>query len=158
VSARQMSQVWKIDAHTGDLIWKLGYHGDFTFVNDPLGRFTGQHYVRETAPDRLLMFDDGNGHTPPQSRAVEYQLAFASLPDGGSSNTATLVWSYTPNPSIYAYAMGSAQRLSNGDTLVDFGTLSQVEEVDAQGDLVWQLKDTIRDDGIYRAQLIDSLY
>jgi hypothetical protein len=154
VSSRHMSQVWKIDATTGQLRWKLGYHGDFTFVNDPLNGHTGQHYVREIAPDRILMFDNGNGHSPKQSRAAEYQLAFD--PVTGAPTTATLMWSYVPSPPVFASAMGSAQRLANGNTLVAFGIVPRVDEVDASGNLLWQL--TAPSNFIYRAQLIDTLY
>ena len=158
VSSRDMSQVWKIDSQTGAMIWRLGYHGDFTFVNDPLGGFSGQHYARELAPNDILLFDDGNSHLPVLSRSAEYKLELATGPDGGAQNTATLVWSYTPEPSIFAFAEGSAQRLSNGNTLVAYGGYSRLDEVDANGNLVWQLIDEGGDGSFYRAQLIDSLY
>ncbi|MBS2026998.1 MAG: aryl-sulfate sulfotransferase [Deltaproteobacteria bacterium] len=154
VSSRHMSQLWKIDATTGDVIWKLGRHGDFTFVNDPLNGFGGQHFARETAPDRILLFDDGNSHSPQVSRAAEYQLAFD--PATGAPTTATLVWSY--NPGIYGFAMGSAQRLPNGNTVITYGTDSRIDEVDPSGNLLWQLNDPHPAFGLYRGLFIDSLY
>jgi len=160
-SARHLSQVRKIDAQTGAVIWKLGgLRSDFTFSNDPLGGFSMQHFAREVAPDDILLFDDGDEHTPAQSRAVEYKLHFDS---NGAPTDAELVWSYTPPPDasgnpIYGLAMGSAQRLPDGHTLIDYGTFTRVDEVDAQGNLVWQLTDPNPGLGIYRAFFIDSLY
>ena len=157
VSSRHMDAVLKIDSQTGDVIWRLGgKRSDFTFVNDPINGFSGQHYAREIAPDDILLFDDGNDHSPSLSRAVEYQL-------DTTAHTATLVWSYTPpldgaGKPIYGSAMGSAQRLPDGDTLIDYGTVSRVDEVDANGNLVWQLTDPNPSFGLYRATFVDSLY
>ncbi|MBS2026506.1 MAG: aryl-sulfate sulfotransferase [Deltaproteobacteria bacterium] len=160
VSLREMNQVMKIDASTGAVIWTLGAAGDFTFLSDPLLGFSGQHDVREVAPDDLLFFDDGDAHTPPQSRAVEYKLSFK--PDGGP-DAATLIWSYQPPPASsgtpqFAFALGSTQRLPNGDTLVCSGTLSRVDEVDPMGNVVWSLVDTEPGFGFFRARWLDTLY
>jgi hypothetical protein len=150
-SLRQMSQVLKIDAQTGNVLWTLGEHGDFTFINDPLDGFSGQHYAHEVALDDVLLFDDGNEHQPPQTRVVEYRLDRTAM-------TATLVWSYQPTPMFFAFAMGSAQRLPNGNTLIAYGTMSRIDEVDPTGHIVWQLVDDQPGFGFYRAQFVDSLY
>jgi len=161
VSARNLSQVRKLDAQTGKVIWKLGgARSDFAFTGDPLGGFTLQHFAREVGPDDILMFDDGNGHTPQHSRAVEYQLHFDAQ---GAPTTAEMIWQYTPPPDangvpVFAAAMGSAQRLPDGHTLICYGTQSRIDEVDAQGTLVWQLVDPNPGTGIYRGLFIPSLY
>ena len=162
ISSRHLSQVLKLNSQTGEVMWRLGGHrNQFTFVNDPIGTFSMQHYAREIAPNDILLFDDGDEHVPVVSRAAEYQLDF--FPDGGP-NTATMVWSYTPpalpdgGASAVSFAMGSAQRLPNGDTLISYGTLPRVDEVDAQGNLVWQMVDSEPSFGFYRALWIDSLY
>ena len=160
-SLRQMDEVVKIDSTSGDILWTLGGAGsNFTFVNDPLNGFSGQHYAHEIAPNDVLLYDDGNNHVPPTSRAVEYQLSFFS--DGGP-DAATMVWSYTPpaQPSgspQFGFAMGSAQRLPNGDTLVAYGTISEVDEIDPNGNVVWSLVDNRPGFGFYRAIWIDTLY
>ena len=160
VSLREMNQVMKLDAVTGATIWTLGAAGDFNFQGDPLGGFSGQHDVREIAPDDLLFFDDGDAHTPAQSRAVEYKLSYK--PDGGP-DAATLIWSYQPPPGAngapqFAFALGSTQRLPNGNTLVCSGTLSRVDEVDPAGNVVWSLVDTEPGFGFFRARWLDTLY
>ncbi|MBS2029559.1 MAG: aryl-sulfate sulfotransferase [Deltaproteobacteria bacterium] len=160
VSLRNMSQLVKVNATTGDVMWKLGGQysdggaaGDFNFVNDPLGGFSLQHAARELPNGDIILFDDGNGHVPPQSRAVEYMLDTTSSP-----MTATLVWSAEDSPPLYAYALGYAQRLGNGDTLITYGTTSHVQEVDTNGNVLWDLFDLTHPFGIYRAFRVGSLY
>ena len=161
VSARDMSQVRKIDAHTGEVIWKLGgARSDFTFPDDPLGGFSMQHFARELGPDDILLFDDGDEHSPSMSRAVEYQLHFDA---NGHPTTANMIWQYVPpllpnGDHVFGSAKGSAQRLPDGHTLICYGTFPRVDEVDAEGNLVWQLSDPQSGSSFYRAVFVDSLY
>src|SRR2546422_8868367 len=97
-----------------------------------------------------ILFDNGNTHNPPFSRAVEYRL-------DQSAKTATLVWSYRPNPDIFSFALGFAQRLRDGNTLTTFGVLGTVHEVTPLGQVAWKLT-LPPGDWIYRAYRIRSLY
>ena len=152
LSSRDLSQAIKIDPVTGYMIWRLGgKKGEFTFVNDPLNGFTCQHGVRELPNGDIILFDDGDGHMPQQSRAVEYALDLDQM-------TATLVWTATADPPLYTYVLGYAQRLQNGNTLITYGVALQVQEVDPDGNLLWDLTTTSPTFGFYRALHIDSLY
>ncbi len=163
VSFRNLSQIVKIDATTGALLWRLGGAGissptsggptgDFTFINDPLGGFSCQHGARELPNGHIILFDDGNGHTPPQSRAAEYALDTSAM-------TATLVWQSTPSTTLFADVMGFAQRLSNGNTVVTYGLVPMVQEWDPTGTQVtWTLSDTTNPFGLYRSFRVGSLY
>jgi len=152
LSFRNLSQVMKVDSRTGAVLWKLGGRdGDFTFVDDPLGGFSLQHAIRELPNGNVTLFDDGTVHQPSQSRAVEYQLDVAG-------RTARLVWQYDATPTIYTFVMGFAQRLSNGNTLVAYGLVPTVREVNAAGDLQWALQSFNNSGFIYRAFRIPSLY
>ena len=152
VSFRNLSQVIKIDATTGDILWKLGgADGMFTFVGDSLGGFSCQHAARELPNGDIILFDDGDGHTPTQSRAVEYALDTTNM-------TATLVWSAEDEPPLYSYILGDAQRLDNGNTLIDYGVPLHVQEVDPLGNVIWDLFDPTHAYGLYRAFHVDSLY
>jgi hypothetical protein len=73
------------------------------------------------------------------------------------AKTATLVWQYNPEPHIFGPFMGFTQRLPNGNTLITYGARAVIQEVNAAGQLVWELRggDT---DGFYRAIRIPSLY
>jgi hypothetical protein len=162
-SFRNLSSVWKINSSSGDVIWKLGGAGislpesggptgDFSFVGDPLGGFSCQHGARELPNGDILLFDDGDGHSPPQSRGAEYTLDTV----GG---TATLVWQSTPSTSLYTSISGFSQRLSNGNTLVTYGTTQTIEEWDPTGtDVLWKLRVTSGSSAAYRAYRLASLY
>jgi hypothetical protein len=154
VSWRHLAEVNKIDGETGEVMWRLGgRNNEFTILNDPLGGFNGQHSATTLPNGNLLLFDNGLRHSPPESRAVEYQLDTVAM-------TATLVWEYRRTPAIYTPFVGSVQRLKNGNTLIGFGWAGLTVEVTAAGDVVWQGELTI--DGaitpFYRGRRIGSLY
>ena len=114
ISSRFLSELTKIDLRTGDIIWRWGgKHNQFTFVNDTVG-FSYQHAIRKIANGHFTLFDNGNLHNPPYSRAAEYALDEQGM-------TATLVWSFRHNPDVYSSAMGYVQRLDDGSTLVGWG-------------------------------------
>ena len=150
ISFRNLSEITKINSHTGDVIWRLGgVRNEFEFGSDTL-TFSFQHGVRRLPNGNLILFDNGNTHSPPFSRAVEYHL-------DESLRVATRVWQYRPDPDLYSFALGFAQRLSNGNTLVTFGPNSTVHEVSRSGQLAWTLNLPQRG-WIYRAYRIGSLY
>ena len=130
VSFRAMGAIDKIDRTTGAILWQLGGRlNQFTMSGDPLGGFSGQHCVRVLPNGHLLMFDNGLGRPAFNSRAVEYAI-------DENAKTATMVWQYLPMPSGYSAIVGSVERLSNGNTLVEFGTTGLIDEVDPSGNLL----------------------
>jgi hypothetical protein len=121
-SMRSLSSIIKIDRQTGNIDWILGgKQNQFTFLNEHESNspnyFSFQHDIRELPNGDITLFDNGNQHTPPYSRAAEYKL-------DEQSRTADLVWEYRHTPDIYNFAMGSVQRLSNGNTLIGWGFAS----------------------------------
>jgi hypothetical protein len=137
LSCRHLDAVVKINSQTGDIIWRLGgKKSDFVFPNDPLGGPSHQHCARMLSDGDILMFDNGNLHNPPLSRAIEYQLDENSTP-----KTATLVWQFMNNPPLFSVAMGSVQRLANGNTFIGWGALSNpaATEVASDGTKVLEL-------------------
>lgn len=133
ISSRHLSEITKINRTTGDIIWRLGgVSNQFTFTNDSIG-FSYQHHIRRIPNGNITLFDNGNYHTPHFSRAVEYQLDEVN-------KTATLVWQYRNNPDIYGFAMGSAQRLHNGNTLISWGSANPtITEVTPAGDIALEM-------------------
>jgi hypothetical protein len=122
LSSRHLSEITKIDRHTGDIIWRLGgKNNEFTFIGDPtlpnIGAFSYQHDIRHLPNGHITLFDDGNQFIDANlrgSRGVEYELDVIS-------KTATLVKEFRTVPETYATFMGSMQRLENGNTLVGWG-------------------------------------
>jgi hypothetical protein len=151
VSHRHLCEVTKINRTTGEIMWRLGgRNNQFRFVND-LDDTTGfyyQHDIRALDNGNYLLYDNGNLHAPPFSRAVEYSLDL-------ERRTATVVWQYRESPDIYGWFMGSAQRLPGGNTFISWGgsyddTAPTVTEVRPDGSKAFRL--TIEDSTLtYRA-------
>ena len=132
VSWRNTGEITKIDRTTGAAIWRLGgRNNQFTFIGDPLGGFSAQHYVRMTPQGTILLYDNGWRHTPQQTRGVEYKL-------DETAKTATMIHEWRHSPLIFTQYVGSAQRLANGDTLMGWGLADTVTEYSPTGTTVWE--------------------
>jgi hypothetical protein len=150
LSFRNTGTVAKIERSTGAIIWRLGgKRSDFRIQGDPMGGFHRQHDARLIGEQGILLFDNGNFHEPPESRAVEYRLDEAS-------KVATLTWQYRKSPPAFAPISGSVERLPTGNTLISWGPTGIVSEVDAIGTLVWEAK--APGYGVYRARAAKALY
>jgi outer membrane protein assembly factor BamB len=155
ISFQAMSEVTKLDARTGDVLWRLGgVHNQFAFEGDAQSGFSGQHDVQVLPNGHLLLLDDQLHALPRPARAVEYAL-------DPLRKTATLVWQYQPNPPIISPIMGSVQRLQSGATLIGFGAAGRAVEVDRDGSVSWTAT-LASNDGVpvpfYRAIRMVSLY
>src|SRR4029079_2465823 len=86
--------------------------------------------------NRYTLFDNGDLHSPPVSRAVEYELDL-------TNHTARVVWQYpaTPTTSLYSFYMGNAQRLPNSNTLINWavGNLPKLTEVRPNGTKAFEM-------------------
>jgi hypothetical protein len=135
ISSRHQSKVAKINRQTGEVMWELdGVNNDFTYIDDEYG-ISYQHFARpvEGKPNHYTIFDNGNYHNPKFSRAVEFQLDIINM-------TATKVWEYRHTPDRYTHWMGNAQRLQNGNTLINYadGSLPKATEVTQSGEIVYE--------------------
>jgi hypothetical protein len=133
LSSRHLDEITKIDRTTGAVLWRWGgKNNEFTFIGDPIG-FSHQHAIRRIANGHVTLFDNGNFHSPPFSRACEYQL-------DENARTATLVWQFRNTPDTFGSAMGYVQRLGNGNTLIGWGAGNpDVTEVSPQGGKVMEM-------------------
>lgn len=133
ISSRHLDEVTKINTQTGDIIWRLGgKNNQFDFVNDT-AKFSHQHSARVLPNGNLFLFDNGNFHTPKYSRAVEYKMY-------ESEGKVNKVWEYRSTPDKYSFAMGNVQRLSNGNTLIGWGSnVTTLSEVSSNKNLLYSL-------------------
>jgi hypothetical protein len=117
LSVRHFNEITKINKNTGAIIWRLGGNANqFTFTNDAQ-KFIGQHDIRRIANGNITLFDNGKLSPLHAAIAKEYQLNETTL-------TANLVWSYVENNNAFSRSLGNQQRLNNGNTLVNYGTLN----------------------------------
>ncbi len=128
VSARQTWAVYKIDRHSGAIIWRLGGKQS-SFVMGPGTQFAWQHDARLLPDGSISVFDDGA--TPPihkQSRGIVLALDMTHM-------TATLARVYTHTPALLANSQGNMQLLPNGDVLISWGDQPYISEYDRNGSL-----------------------
>ncbi|MHC4233298.1 MAG: aryl-sulfate sulfotransferase, partial [Planctomycetota bacterium] len=132
LSCRETSEIIKISRVTGEVMWRMGgKNNEFTILNDHAENapryFKLMHYVRRHANGHLTMFDNGADKKDKErtySRVVEYDLDEVN-------KTATMVWEYTNDPNILALTGGSADRLSNGNTLINWGGAAKAGDAPA---------------------------
>lgn len=139
ISSRGLSQVFKIDRSTGEVLWRLGgKSNEFTFIGDPFGGLCGQHTATRVANGNLLLFDNGQSCWPvvPErgklTRVVEYAI-------DEDAKTAELVFSFD-REGAYTVSQGSAQRLDNGNTFIGWGLgfTALATEIDPEGNIVFE--------------------
>lgn len=138
ISNRASSEIFKINKQTNEVIWHLGGPlNEFDIINDSNQGFSMQHDVRRLENGNIMLFDNGVLHTPPISRVLEYEI------DENQKN-ANLVWEYIHPDSLLGLAMGSAQRLPNGNTLINWGTISHqgaiITEVTYEGIIALEIR------------------
>ena len=121
LSSRFFNEITKINRTDSSIIWRLGgKRNQFTILNDTIP-FYGQHDIRRNANGNVTLFDNGFRILAAPyhwARAVEYQLDEVN-------KTASLVWQYGYDTSMYSRATGNVQRLPNGNTLINLGNISK---------------------------------
>lgn len=114
VSSRHLSQIIKIDRETGQIIWRLGGNQDsFNWIDNPQ-KISYQHDMRVLPNGNYTLFDNRTTESGHTSRALELQLDLLAW-------EVFTVWKYNHNYRIQSGGMGNVQRLSNGNTLVNWG-------------------------------------
>src|SRR5216683_6510884 len=121
VSFRDISTIIKIHRQSGEVVWKLGA--------PPL---SGQHAPTPLANGNILIFDNGPhrlDHSFPFSRVIEVNPA-----------TNEIVWKFQEAnlPNFYSPRISNAQRLPNGNTLINEGSFGHFFEVTSEGEVVWE--------------------
>lgn len=132
ISSRHLAEITKINRQTGAIIWRMGgKNNQFTFLNS--SPFYYQHDIRRLANGHITLFNNHFNQAPVYSQAEEYQI-------DEINKTVNLVWGRTSAFQAYSAAMGNVQRLSNGNTVIGWGTgVPALTELDASGIVVFEL-------------------
>jgi len=128
VSVAIEDQIWKVNAKTGKIMWKLGKDGDFKM--DTTCYFSFQHSVNINPNGDLMVFD--NSLWKKVSGAVSFKLDTKNM-------TAKTVIKATLPPEKYTSRMGSAYLLPNGNLLQTSSKTGTVMVTDQKGMILWQL-------------------
>jgi Arylsulfotransferase (ASST) len=112
----------------GAIIWKGGEHGFTVLGADDFVIFNNNSKMPAgSMASWMSAAGDGSG-----SLAIEVKLDLTAM-------TATQTWMYKANPMIANDVLGDAQRLPNGNTIIDFATKGTIQEVDKDGNLLQQI-------------------
>jgi hypothetical protein len=122
VSVRNQDWVIKIDYAngTGDghIVWRLGQGGDFTTdSSDPYPWFTHQHNAHYLPDGDLILFDNGNTRVDSGAADISSRGQVWSLDE--QAMQATLLENI--DLGNYSLALGSAQKLPNGNYVFTSG-------------------------------------
>jgi Arylsulfotransferase (ASST) len=141
INSRYTWTTYKVNRHTGKIIWELGGKQS-TFrleaapgqVLDRAGEiFAYQHDPEAIGNGEYTFFDDesdGGAGLLPYSRVVTVQLNLAT-------KVATLVKSVKQPEGLVAPAEGNAQTTRNGDLFVGWGALPYISEFSPSGHLLF---------------------
>lgn len=143
-SMRNLNTIARIDG-AGELDWAIGEFGDLTIEGEK-PHTVNQHQFQRL-DDGLVVFDNGST-ADADSRVVEYAIDL----DAG---TAEEVWVYRPDPTLYNYALGSVARVDD-ITLISWTTAGRIEQVSADGELLWEFYTDIGA-GVGYAEWVPSL-
>jgi hypothetical protein len=126
ISARDTWAVYKIDRHTGRIIWRLGGKRS-SFKLGPGTRFAYQHDAEPNPDGTITVFDNGgNPRVSPESRGIDIALDTKKM-------TASLVEQWTHPDKLVANSQGSVQTLANGDRFIGWGGDPNLTEFSADG-------------------------
>jgi hypothetical protein len=142
VSSRNTWTIFKVNRHTGQIMWQLGgRHSSFSLraapgqVLDRDGKiFAWQHDPEVIGGGQYTFFDDeSGGNLLGSSRVVTVRLDLAT-------RVATLVHSDDQPEGQVAQVMGNAQTTPGGDLFVGWGGLPYISEFSPSGKLLFNAK------------------
>ena len=174
VSFRTVSEIYVIDhstttaeaaghtggahGHGGDFLYRWGNpqnYGAGTVADQMLDHQHDPAWIAEGLPGsgHILVFNNGNvrGYSsvdefaPPVDANGDYTWPSPGEPFGPSGLTWT--WRADPVTNFYATSLSGAQRLPNGNTLIDDGPKAHFFEVTTEGKLVWDYRSPVAPSG-----------
>jgi arylsulfate sulfotransferase len=147
ISFRDFSQVWKIDANDGHLIWKLGKGGDFKMPES--AHFIAQHGAHINSEGHLMLFDNGDAKIRPYSRV----LSFAIDEEKKIAEPQLLI---DLSKDMTSYRMGSAYLIAPERILVCVTRKdATIAIMTSTGEILWQMR---TGDATYRAYHIPNAF
>ncbi len=130
ISGRHTWSLYKLDRHTGDVIWRLGgKRSDFAMGDGT--QFSWQHDGRHVDPRTITVFDNGSdGPTKTEGQSRGLVLNFDAV-----ARKVRVQGAYHHPKRLLADSMGSVQTLPGGRVLVGWGDRPYASELTADGGL-----------------------
>ncbi|MEY8710411.1 aryl-sulfate sulfotransferase [Mangrovibacter phragmitis] len=151
-SSRNANFIAIIDRKTGRIVWRIGPNyphltpAETGKLPHPVNQMSGQHnahMIPEGLPGagNILVFDDqGEAGYPIAPRALLGGSRILEIDPA----TREIVWQYTasmsgnPDSTFFSPFVSGAQRLPNGNTLIDEGIDGRFFQVTPTGKIVWE--------------------
>jgi arylsulfate sulfotransferase len=152
VSFRRISQVWKVNKDTREVMWRLGRDG--TIRTEGNDSFLLQHAASFSSPDELMMFDNGQDRTSDNFLYDDYRpysrIAFYTLNENRTEVSESRFLNL--DEKYFAWANGSV--LAVGDTyLVGASITGDVLQLNLDGEIQGKMS---FGDRFYRAEIMDN--
>ncbi|MEM6376581.1 MAG: aryl-sulfate sulfotransferase [Bacteroidota bacterium] len=167
LSVRNSDEIWILDHSTttaeaasheggiygqgGDILYRWGNASAYErgpVSDQKLFGQHGVHWIRDGLADagKIMLFNNGNGRpgpdfstieilTPPQDTSGGYII---TAPNPFGPEAAELVYGDQAGEDFYSPFLSNAQRLVNGNTLINSGSPGRIFEVDTDRNRVWQ--------------------
>ncbi|KAK7722969.1 hypothetical protein SLS57_004825 [Botryosphaeria dothidea] len=150
VSARHTDCVYKVSAHDGSIVWRLGGKSSSFMLAD--FNFSAQHDARVSRNPgdqlRISLFNNGwNGVN--QTRNVSSAM-FLELDESSSPMVARLIEERFPSNGGLARHQGSIRILPDGNRFVSWGGIAELSEFTPKGDRVLDIAFADTEALIYR--------
>jgi outer membrane protein assembly factor BamB len=142
LSFYNLGQVWKIDAHSGKVLWKLGKGGTLNMAAADV--FSQSHAVHIDESGSLMLFD--NGVERKQSGVFAYKIDTAS-------GSAKVDWHINLPADIYNDRMGSAYMINDSLVLCCCSKRHITVLANKKGQIIWTLDTAIPP---YRVEFIPA--
>jgi len=136
VSARHAWTVYKVDRHSGKVIWRLGgKHPSFTMGAGT--DFQWQHDVEAAGFHLYRIFDNNWNQIPPPPSGVQSQVLWVQVNTATHVATRVNALTYPANGGLLAGSQGNAQALPNGNLVVGWGAADHITEFTPPGQMVF---------------------
>jgi hypothetical protein len=159
MSSNYLSEVYIIDhnttpyesqGHRGDFLYRWGRPSNYDRGTEEDRRLFNQHDVQWIRPGldgagEIMIYNNGDGQLRPYTTVVQFAPQLNAdgsyvLGEGEPYGPEEMTWEYHPAPEeqFLSFFISGAQRLPNGNTLVNQGAGAKVREVTADGEIVWE--------------------
>jgi hypothetical protein len=127
----------KVDRKTGATIWVLNGGSPSGVMSTFTGDLYkgGEHGFQVISVNDILLFNNNSGGSG-GSQALELML-------DPTAKTSKKIFSYQASPAINVSVLGDVERLPNGNTIIDFGTGTKIQEFEKNGTLLQQISATV---------------
>jgi hypothetical protein len=134
----------------GDFLYRWGNIENYDHGEEDSNILFAQHdvhWIPEGLPGAGNVMIFNNGSAPERSHTTVIEFTPDMNADGtynlgedGTYGPTELVWEYVPKEGeeFFSWFISGAQRLPNGNTLVNHGAKARMREITPEGDIVWE--------------------